>query len=103
MKGTTKKIAHPDYKTLIVLDSGQVLATRHDGGPHFFVPREADAQKLFGEAKPWETGRTRHSDDNWQGAVDFPGDVLAIGEARSKALYNDDGTLRSSSASPSPA
>jgi hypothetical protein len=101
MKGVTKKIVHPEYRTIIVLDSGQTLATRHDGGPHFVVPKDQDATKLFGESKPWETGRTRHSDDNWQGAVDFAGDALAIAEARSKQLYNDDGTLRSASASPS--
>lgn len=77
MQGKTYKLTHPDYRTLIVLQSGEALATRRDGGAHRVFKSQDIAEKFLGEkAQSWETGRSRHSDDNWTSEVKFDGAAL---------------------------
>lgn len=100
MKGVTHKIVHPDFRTAITCDSGDVVLTRHDGGPHFVLDgKDAQATKqleqLVGRLKDWGHDRARHSDDNWDGKVEFSDDAFAIMKARSSKLYRPNGTLKS--------
>lgn len=87
MEGSTQKLTHPDYATQVRLSSGEVLATRRDGGPHRIFSSEAIAAAWLGKPLPWETGRTRHSDDNWPATVKFNDVSLATARALSLKTY----------------
>lgn len=51
MQGKTYKLTNADYRTLIVLQSGECIGTRRDGGPHRFFKDRTAAERYLGETE----------------------------------------------------